>query len=177
MSNLLFTALIIALLYYFFFYLPSQKKLNANLPFQHQQATQTETLSEEKATQTNLAVENKAMQTEKEQEQPVVVYQDFVAPHHSVPYSQALAIAESDQYQLGLLLQELGYTSLAPIIDISELKKAIQSFTIDKEKYHEQLESQLTAYTNLENKLERVRNLLATQEIKKLQSLFKKGKI
>ena len=42
MNNLLFTALIIALLYYFFYYLPSQKKLNANLPLQHHQETQTE---------------------------------------------------------------------------------------------------------------------------------------
>jgi len=50
MNNLLFTALLIALLYYFFYYLPSQKKLNAQpLPLQHNQETQTETITEPSA--------------------------------------------------------------------------------------------------------------------------------
>src|SRR5436853_4791540 len=56
MNNLLFTALCLALLYYCFFYRPTPKKLNANLPFKHQQ------------TQTNLVVENKEVQTEPERE-------------------------------------------------------------------------------------------------------------
>jgi flagellar motility protein MotE (MotC chaperone) len=37
MNDLLFYLTILALLYYFFYYLPSQKKLNANLPLQQHQ--------------------------------------------------------------------------------------------------------------------------------------------
>jgi len=71
MNNLLFTALIIALLYYFFYYLPSQKKLNANLPLQHHQSTQTEPdpLKENNLTQEIEELKSKIKQLEQDYRQ------------------------------------------------------------------------------------------------------------
>ena len=72
MSNLLFTALIIALLYYFFYYLPQKKNLSnppLTKPLTHSQFIQTEPTPKDNQELEKLKTKNQELTQEKKAQQ------------------------------------------------------------------------------------------------------------
>ena len=55
-----------------------------------------------------------------------------------------------------------------------QLERQLQ---VETDQYQEQLQVRLTEFTRLEQKLERVRNLVVDNEIEKLKVLYKRGEI
>jgi DNA-directed RNA polymerase specialized sigma54-like protein len=129
---------------------------------------------------------NKDSQTETtEENQSVQVYHSFVAPQ-SVPVEQALADANTEQYQL--LLNQLGVNTLGinqatrTKGTYQEVSKAITNFKermiANSDRYHGQsLAEMKVEKTNLESKLEKIRDLITANEIEQLKRLFQQGEI